>query len=38
MNYTNLPMFITAAFLLGFSVFCYGCYTLKQGTIMLSYL
>ena len=33
-----LPVFIAAAFLLGFSVLCSGCYTLKQGTTMLGYL
>jgi len=38
MNYSNLPVFIAAAFLLGLSAFCSGCYTLKQGTTMLSYL
>ena len=38
MNYTNLPVFIAAAFLLGLSALCSGCYTLKQGTAMLSYL
>jgi len=38
MNYSNLPVFIAAAFLLALSAFCSGCYTLKQGTAMLSYL
>jgi len=38
MNYSNLPVFIAAAFLLGFSAFFSGCYTLKQGTAMLGYL
>jgi len=36
--YSNLPVIITAALLLGISAFCSGCYTLKQGTTMLGYL
>jgi hypothetical protein len=35
---SNLPVFVAAAFLLGLSAFCSGCYTLKQGTAMLGYL
>ena len=35
---SNLPVFIAAAFLVGASVLCSGCYTLKQGTTMLGYL
>ena len=35
---SNLPVFIAAALLLGFSILCSGCYTLKQGTTMLGYL
>jgi predicted aminopeptidase len=33
-----LPALIAALFLLGFSLLCSGCYTLKQGGIMLGYL
>jgi predicted aminopeptidase len=32
------PALAAALFLLGFSLFCSGCYTLKQGGIMLGYL
>jgi predicted aminopeptidase len=36
--YSNLPVFIAAVLLVGFSIVCSGCYTLKQGTTMLGYL
>jgi predicted aminopeptidase len=35
---SNLPVFIAALFLVGASVVCSGCYTLRQGTTMLGYL
>jgi len=35
---SNLPVIIAAVFLLGASILCSGCYTLKQGTTMLGYL
>jgi predicted aminopeptidase len=38
LSWFYLPVFITPAFLLGLSFFFSGCYTLKQGTTMLSYL
>ena len=36
--FSNLPVFIAVFILLGASVLSSGCYTLKQGTIMLGYL
>jgi len=35
---SNLPVFISAAVLIGAAILFSGCYTLKQGTTMLGYL
>jgi len=36
--YSNLPLFIAVALILGASALCSGCYTLKEGTTLISYL